>query len=125
MCLGVTANGCMNGTDTHVSVSVHLMRGEYDDYLIWPFRAHVAMQLVNHKTSMVNVDCTIYFTGSTPKDVTCRVTEGERAPRGWGLAQFISHRDLGFGRNTEFVNNDALTFRVISVNLSCKKTLLQ
>ena len=118
MCLGVNANGGLNGTDTHVAVGVHLMRGEYDNDLTWPFRAHVAIQLVNHKTDEGNVNYTSCFIDSTPEDVSCRVTEGERAPHGWGLVQFISHYDLGFGRNTEFLNNDTLEFRVISVNFN-------
>ena len=45
MCLGGVANGYDEGKGTHVSVHVHLMRGEYDDLLKWPFRGEVTIQL--------------------------------------------------------------------------------
>ena len=48
MCIGVIANGRGSGAGTHVSVSVHLMRGEYDSRLVWPFRGNITIQLVNH-----------------------------------------------------------------------------
>ena len=46
-----------------------------------------------------------------------RVTEGERALRGQGKFQFISHSALGYGRNTDFLDKDALEFRVTSVKV--------
>ena len=47
MCLSVTANGFRSAEGTHVSVFVHLMRGEFDNYLTWPFRGDVTVQLLN------------------------------------------------------------------------------
>ena len=117
MCLSVDANGGGSGTDTHVTVSVSLMRGEYDDNLIWPFRGDVTFHLINHKADEGHVELTILFNDSTPDDTADRVTEGERAPCGWGPNQFISHSALGFGRNTEFLDKDALEFRVTSVKV--------
>ena len=39
MCLRVVANGAGSGADTHVTVGVYLMRGEYDaspaKYMTW------------------------------------------------------------------------------------------
>ena len=48
MCIRVVANGLGKGAGTHVSVAVHLMRGEYDSRLVWPFRGDITIQLVNH-----------------------------------------------------------------------------
>ena len=48
MCIFVDANGRGSGAGTHVSVYVHLMRGEYDSRLVWPFRGDITIQLVNH-----------------------------------------------------------------------------
>ena len=47
ICLSVSvcANGQGDGKDTHVTVAVHLMRGEFDDLLKWPFRGEVTIQL--------------------------------------------------------------------------------
>ena len=45
MCLRVVANGFGTWKGTHVSVAVHLMRGEFDDLLKWPFHGEVTIQL--------------------------------------------------------------------------------
>ena len=117
MCLRVDANGDGSGADTHMSVFVYLMRGEYDDNLVWPFRGDVTFHLVNRNVDEGHVEGTIPFYVSISDEVAGRVMEGERAPCGWGLDQFISHSALGYGRNTEFFDKDALEFRVTSVKV--------
>ena len=117
MCLVVDANGEGSGTNTHVTVGVYLMRGEYDDNLVWPFRGDVTFHLVNHKVVEGHMERTINFNDSTLDVVAGRVMEGERAPLGWCRFHFISHSALGYGRNTEFLDKDALEFRVTSVKV--------
>ena len=117
MCLSVNANGAVTGAGTHVTVGVHLMRGGYDDNLVWPFRGDVTLHLVNRKVDEGHVEWTIPFNYCTPNDVAGRVMEGERALRGPGQFQFISHSALGYGRNTEFLDKDALEFQVTSVKV--------
>ena len=117
MCLSVDANGAGSGADTHVTVSVYLMRGEYDDNLVWPFRGDITLHLVNRKVDEGHVEWTANFKEGDPDDIAGRVTEGEEAPRGWAWDQFISHSALGYGRNTEFFDKDALEFRVTSVKV--------
>ena len=45
MCINVDANGRGTGAGTYVSVYVHLMRGEYDSRLVWPFRGDITIQI--------------------------------------------------------------------------------
>ena len=47
MCINVVANGYDEGESTHVSVFVHLMCGENDDHLPWPFTGRVTVELLN------------------------------------------------------------------------------
>ena len=117
MCLGVDANGVLSAAGTHVTVAVRLMRGEYDDNLVWPFRGDVTLHLVNRKVDEGHVEWTIHFNDRTPDDIAGRVMEGELAPDGWGQFQFISHSALDYGRNTDFFDKDALKFRVTSVKV--------
>ena len=119
MCLTVDANGVGSAAGTHVTAGVNLMRGEYDDNLVWPFRGDVTFHLVNRKVDEGHVEWTAPFEEGDPDGVAGRVTEGEedRAPGGWGWGQFISHSALGYGRNTEFLDKDALEFRVTSVKV--------
>ena len=47
MCLKVFANGDNDGENTHISVFVQLMAGEYDDQLQWPFVGDIEFMLLN------------------------------------------------------------------------------
>ena len=47
MCLEVRASGIGDGAGTHVSVFTHLMRGEFDSDLEWPFRGTITVKIVN------------------------------------------------------------------------------
>lgn len=40
MCLRLNLNGVDSSIDKYISVFVHLVQGEYDDALSWPFRVH-------------------------------------------------------------------------------------
>ena len=45
MCLQVHANGFGTGKGTHFSAYVHLMEGEHDDQLQWPFEGGIIIEL--------------------------------------------------------------------------------
>ena len=122
MCLRVYANGWRDGAGTHVSVYLYLMQGEYDDDLLWPFRGCITFQMCNRRKDMGHLYHEITFDDRTGDDVTGRVTEGERAPRGWGWPLFTpsSHTSLCYdaSRNTEFLMNDSLKFQVMAFKLT-------
>ena len=61
LCIRVAANGQGAGAGTHVSVFVHLMRGEYDDRLVWSFRGDITIQLVNQKSDQEHFERTFNF----------------------------------------------------------------
>ena len=52
MCISVYANGCGVGEDTHLSVYINMMAGEYDDNLKWPFHGEVTVQLLNQRNNV-------------------------------------------------------------------------
>ena len=116
MCLGVDASGWGSGAGTHLSTFVHLMRGEFDDNLHWPFRGDITLQLISCRVDEEHVKATIHFDDSV-HDVVSRVTEGERALGGWGRSKFISHSALDCDKNTGFLDKDKLEFRVMFVKV--------
>ena len=61
MYVEVVPQGRNIGKDTHLSVYVHLMRGEYDDDLTWPFQGKVTIQLVNQEADDRHREVLIYF----------------------------------------------------------------
>ena len=115
-CLKVYPNG--NG-GTHVSVYAHLMRGEYDDELEWPFEGSITVDLLNQKEDKGHCSETFYLKRYSNSDgmFTSRVVDNETASRGCGSSQFISHTDLSYNStsNTEYLQDDCLRLRVSNV----------
>ena len=119
MCLKVYANGLKKGKGTHVSVYAFLMRGEFDDYLKWPFQGHVTVAMLNQLEGNNHTTKTIRFTETTEAKSIGRVTDGERAPDGWGFHTFIAHTDLAYtpAKNCQYLKYDCLRFRIVKVEL--------
>ena len=113
MCIRIVANGRDNGAGTHVSVYVHLMRGEHDDWLVWSFRGDITIQLVNQNSDQDHVEDTAHFNDLAPRS-SQRVMVGERGQYGWGYHQFISHLKLQ-STTTQYLMNDCLKFRVTKI----------
>ena len=117
MCIFVDANGRGSGAGTHVSVYVHLMRGEYDSRLVWPFRGDITIQLVNHNNDHDHRNHTVYFSDAAATSGSAnRVTTGEIATKGLGYGQLISHTEVESSTETRrYIVNDCLTFRVTKI----------
>ena len=120
MCLRVIAKGRGRGEGTHVSVSVHLMCGEHDDYLKWPFNGCITVRLLNQRREEKNFGVFIYFNHRSGYEASSRVVGRERAMVGSGSSLFIAHSALGYNsaENTEYLRNDCLKFRVASIKLT-------
>ena len=67
MAIEVSANGEGVGRDTHVSVYIRIMHGEYDDMLRWPLHASVTIQLISqsgneaHYAVCIAEICMLFF----------------------------------------------------------------
>ena len=137
MCLSVYSNGEPNTEwhGTHVSMFIHLKRGEFDDDLKWPFRGDIEVRLIDQDEKKHH-SITIPFNDDTPDNSAGRVTEGNmasgwgifgdlqpnyrknncvtegnRAKGGWGFGEFISHNDL----QPNYLKNNCLMFQITSV----------
>ena len=112
MCLGVYANGNGEGKGTCVSVGVHLMKGENDDHLPWPFTGKVTVELLNQLEDN-NHYCKI-MAFYPDKEVSERVVDEERSSKGWGMPRYISHSALGYNavKNCQYLKDDCLYFKI-------------
>ena len=113
MCIRVVTNGRGSGAGSHVSVYVHLMRGEYDSRILWPFRGDITIQLVNHNSNINHHEWTVYFGDAADGR---RVTSREKADYGRGCNQFISHTTVESSTVTSrYIVDDCLTFRITRI----------
>ena len=116
MCLNVDANGNDKGKDTHVSVWVYMMKGEFDSHLQWPFKGEMKVQLVNQREGGEHLEKIIIEKSDESAESFSRVTVGVKSTIGWGSSSFISHADLYKPEEgKEFLKNDTLKFRVTEI----------
>ena len=111
LCIKVDANGYDEAKDTHVSVFAHLMKGDNDDSLSWPFTGTVTVELLNQLENKNNHKWTT--TLPADEEYSQRVVDGERG-EGYGWRKFISHADLAHKplTNIQYLKDDTLIFRV-------------
>lgn len=116
MCIGIDAAGTSVGEGTHVSLNVHLLPGEYDDSLRWPFRGTVRIQLLNERRDCNHFEAAVEFTEDTPLVNSMRVTCRDMST-GWGNPLLIRYSQLGFDSATdcELLKYNRLRFAVTEV----------
>ena len=118
MCLKVNANGRTLRDGTHnIGVFLHLMSGQFDDELEWPFQGTITVQLLNQRYGgeKENVEVTYNFNDTTPLQITRRVSSGERAKlnTGLGYGAFTSYANLW----SNYLKNDRLIFLINCYNI--------
>ena len=104
MSIRVDANGDGSGKGTHVSVFAQLLEGAYDASLSWPFVGTVTFTLLNQLADDNHHSNMFEFTTRHNANVGSN----------WGYPQFISHSALSHDpvKNTQYLKNDTLYFRV-------------
>ena len=114
-CVSVYADG-WDGKGTHVGVGVHMMQGEYDDNLKWPFKGKVRVQLLNQRMSNVH---TVERTTTYDNETNAIRVVGRQRGKGWGHSQFIPHTDLAYNpdKDCQYLMNDCLKFQVTEIKL--------
>ena len=100
-------NGIREGAGSHISAYVHLMLGEYDNELTWPFRRSITIRLVDQEERKNHHDFTARF-GNAPDNCTKRRVVGNYTA--WGTPCFISHLEL----SPKYLVNDSLCFSLIN-----------
>ena len=94
-------------------LAVHLIGGEYDSRLVWPFKGDITIQLVNHNNDHDHRETTVLFNdAAVASGASKRVTLGKRASSGSG-GTLISQTDVE--SSNQYLINDCLTFRVTKI----------
>ncbi len=110
LCIAVFANGHW-GTD--LGVYVHVLRGEFDDSLMWPLRGSVTIRLLNQVQNKSHYEMQVSFTALTPIDCSAMATT-HVANKRHGSDRFISLSQLNYNpaTNCQYLCNDCLQFRL-------------
>ena len=95
MCVRIDANGFDD--NKFVSLYTHIVKGEYDDELSWPFHGEVTVELLNQRKDNHHHAYTITYNaesmGADYCDYAGRILTSEMN-HGWGNSEFISLLEL-------------------------------
>ena len=108
MCLVVYAGGNGDGANTHVSVFLKLMKGEYDEELKWPLIGKFKIQLLSQNEDERHITGEITFDTGISAIACSRVVDGEQYKTGLGFRKFIPHTEL----KPTYLQNDCLKFNI-------------
>lgn len=111
--LEVKPAGNGNGSGTHISVYVHIMKGEFDDKLRWPLSAYVHFRLIDHLPGQNHFDSKVFF--SSDNEASVRVKDGRVTGTGRGYSQFIPLTQL-VSSSSQFLENDSLDLEITKVD---------
>ena len=100
-----------------VSVYAHIVRGENDDKLKFPFIGTVTVQMVNWLEDRNHVEKMIAFTDDHPGEEVGSSNVLGRS-EGYGYHNFLLHEGLGYNekRYTQYLKDDAIKLRVVSID---------
>lgn len=136
MCVKVWPGGVLDGKGSYVSVACHIVRGEHDAELKWPFCGNVHLRLTNQRSNDDgHCDHFIRYTHRTPRHISGRVAarrlgsccrdgaasstrETLETSQGNYLVRYIAHSHLcDKAAGTQYLLNDKLQFIVTKIEV--------
>ncbi len=107
--VNIHPNGKGIGENTHLSVYIFVMKGEYDAILPWPFKKKVKFTLIDQQEDpLKRKNDTGQFTPGITSESFARPTREENRT-GWGFPEFISHKKL---HSRRYLVDDTLFLQV-------------
>ena len=89
----INPNGAASGWNTYLSVSIAVMKGEYDAILSWPFKKKVKFTLIDQQEDPANRENVTEENAPDGRPKCC--ARPTREGNAWlGSAKFISHEKL-------------------------------
>ena len=86
-------NGFSTGENTHLSLYLVIMKGEYDATLTWPFDKNYTFKLIDQQENEHDRENNVFSIIPDPKLSNFqRPVQKENV--GWGVPQFVSHEKL-------------------------------
>ena len=119
-CIKVTPSGIFFGEGSHVSLTVYIMKGVFDESLQWPFRGSVTVALLDRLNDTEHSIDTVTFDKGASIKASGRVTRGEMNEVGLVSYHFVDLALLkpNSKQSTRFLPDNCLHFKVLSVTVA-------
>ena len=115
MCLRIFPYGVGLGSNTCVSVSARLMKGDHDDHLTWPVKGTLTVQLLNQLSNSNHSEpVEFYFDGCSSNCEKVKV--GVISDLFVLCTNFIRHNRLSYDadKKCQYLKDDCVYFRICS-----------
>ena len=114
MCALLYLNGDENSYNTHLSVHISIMKGDYDSLLVWPFQQEISFMLLDQSPSDDKNDIIgLLKPHMNPNSFKCPSTE-KNTP--CGISSFCSLETLKSPQH-EYIKDDCMFIKVKTKNL--------
>ena len=90
MCLRINLNGVGNGVGKHVALFVHMVQGDYDDTLDWPFTGKFTLSILDQSD---NTESPCHMRKTLEAEANLQAFQRPTAPYnylGYGYEEFAS-----------------------------------
>ena len=102
--LGIYPNGFDSDENTHLTVYLVIMKGEYDATLTWPIDKKLTFTLIDQQENEhVRQNIVMSLTSDPKYSSFARPVKEENS--GWGLSNFVSHEEL---QKRHYIVEDAI-----------------
>lgn len=110
MCLRINLNGIDKRVGQYIGLFVHMMKGEYDDFLKWPFTGTMSLSILDQTEGNENGKH-ISETMTAKSDLLCfqKPTEA-RTEKGYGYVDFTRIETIC---KPKYVKNDTLLVQLL------------
>ena len=118
MRLKVYANGHCNAIGSHVSVYAQIIKGAYDDMLVWPYEGTVIFEIINWKDKEYNIKKAINFSEEDAVKSECgrKPTAKTYCPP-YGYYMALPHHKLQ-NIHCQYIHHDVLYIRVSNISVT-------
>ena len=110
MCLRMNLNGVDSGFGHHLSLFVHMMRGDWDDILEWPFTGRITLAILDQSENVEYRRPISETLVAKPNLLAFQKPTTARNHKGYGYVEFCQIEQLL--REGQFVKNDVMLVRI-------------
>lgn len=109
LCMRINLNGVDSGVGKHVALFVHMMQGDYDTILEWPFTGRIALSIMDQSDGAEYRQHISETLVAKPNLLAFQRPTAPRNYKGYGYVEFAPIEQI---REPQYVKNNTMLVRI-------------
>ena len=109
LCMRINLNGVDSGVGKHVALFVHMMQGDYDNILEWPFTGRIALSILDQSDTAEFRHHISETLVAKPNLLAFQRPTAPRNYKGYGYVEFAPIERI---REPQYVKNNTMLVRI-------------